>query len=179
MSVPVSELIRMDHREMERLFNELKDSRKRLLVAPTVVALLTAHSRAEESEVYPIVRTETNASDEVEHSQEEHVEADHLASQLAQMDVNDSRYEGVLEDLVEAVSHHIGEEEESVLPALETLPRQQQEAAGAAFARVRAQYLSAGAATLTRDELQQQARNEGKTGTSGMTKEELAQAVES
>jgi hemerythrin superfamily protein len=167
----------MDHREMERLFGELKDARKRSLVAPRVVSLLSAHSRAEESEVYPIVRSETGATQEVAHSQEEHVEADHLASELAAMDVNDSRYDGVLEQLVKAVTHHIQEEEETVLPALDTLSIDQQNAAGAAFLRVRAEYLSAGAKTMSRDELEQQARNEGITATSGMTKKDLAREV--
>jgi hemerythrin superfamily protein len=167
----------MDHREMERLFDELKDARKRSLAAPRVVALLSAHSRAEESEVYPIVRSETGAAQEVAHSQEEHVEADHLASELAAMDVNDSRYDSTLDDLVKAVTHHIQEEEETVLPSLDTLSRDQQVSAGKAFLRVRADYLSAGVKTMSRDELEQQARNEGKTGTSGMTKKELAREV--
>ena len=45
---------------------------------PVVTALLVAHSRAEEAEVYPAARDEAGEADEVEHSQAEHVEAEEI-----------------------------------------------------------------------------------------------------
>ena len=173
MTARVSDLIRADHREMRRLFAELTNPLSRPLTAPVVLALLAAHSRAEESEVYPVIRSETEATAEVEHSQEEHVEADRIAARLAVMDMNDEAFPTTLQELVKAVTHHMEEEEETVLPALDALPVDRQDALGKAFAAVRAEYLCAGVSTLTREELQQQARNEGKSGTSGMSKRQL------
>ncbi|MGW4110824.1 hemerythrin domain-containing protein [Actinosynnema sp. NPDC004786] len=54
----VVDLIMQDHREVERLFAELKDHpEKRPLLVPVLTAVLTAHSRAEEAEVYPVAKT--------------------------------------------------------------------------------------------------------------------------
>ena len=159
-SFPVSELIRLDHREMERLFQELTEVEKRPLVAPTLLALLAAHSRAEEADVYPVLRRHKDAAEDVAHSQQEHAEADALVASL-----------------VQTVSHHIEEEESDVLPKLEELPRAQQLELGSAFADTRAEILSSGADALSREQLEQQARNEGLSGISEMDKRELSRAV--
>lgn len=177
MPAVVADFIRADHREMQRLFAELKTIEKRRLVAPTIVALLAAHSRAEESEVYPAVREQTDKAAEVAHSQEEHVQADRLAARLVDADIESSIYDQVLSELVEAVTHHIKEEEETVLPALDQLPATTQDELCRAFIKVRADHLTAGASALTRDEMQTQARNEGIRGASSMSKEELSEQV--
>src|SRR5581483_9146525 len=78
----VIELILQDHRELERLFDLLvtqPDTRPTLV--PVMTALLTAHSRAEEAEVYPAAR-EAGGEADVEHSQREHLEADILAEKV-------------------------------------------------------------------------------------------------
>ena len=177
MPSTVADLIRIDHRKFERLFAELKDSTKRSLTGPAAVALIAAHARAEESEVYPVIRERTDAASKVEHSQEEHAEADELAARLVDMGVDDPGYDEVLDRLVKSVTHHIEEEEETVLPALDQLPSDEQERLATAFKRVRAEHLTAGSAELTRSELQQQAENEGISGASSMSTEELKRQV--
>lgn len=177
MPTTVADLIRIDHREFERMFAELKDSTKRPLTGPALVALIAAHARAEESEVYPAIRAKTDAASKVEHSQEEHAEADELAEKLVGMGVDDPDYDSALERLVKSVSHHLEEEEETVLPALDQLPADEQERLATAFMRVRAEHLTTGATDLSRSELQQQAQNEGVSGTASMTKDELKQEV--
>ncbi|MGH3462435.1 MAG: hemerythrin domain-containing protein, partial [Kribbellaceae bacterium] len=75
----VVDLIMQDHREVERLFDQLEsnpDKRPNLL--PVLTTLLTAHSRAEETEVYPVARDEAGETEQVAHSQEEHLLADQL-----------------------------------------------------------------------------------------------------
>ena len=89
MSEDVIDVIMQDHREVERLFEELRTSpAKRPGLVPVLTTLLTAHSRAEEAEVYPVARDEAGESDEVEHSQEEHLLADKLLAKLADTDPN-------------------------------------------------------------------------------------------
>src|SRR5215218_9572262 len=83
MPTDVVELIKTDHREVERLFDLLKKQvETRALYLPVLAALLIAHSRAQESEVYPVARSEAGETDEVAHSQAEHAEAEELLVQL-------------------------------------------------------------------------------------------------
>ena len=66
----VVDLIMADHREVERLFELLKQQpTTRGLNFPVLCALLIAHSRAEESEVYPVAKDEAGETEEVAHSQ--------------------------------------------------------------------------------------------------------------
>lgn len=43
-------------------------------MVPVLTGLFVAHSRAEEAEVYPVASSDAGESDQVAHSQEEHVE---------------------------------------------------------------------------------------------------------
>jgi len=176
----VVDMIMSDHREVERLFDQLmNEPEKRPLVLPVVTALLIAHSRAEESEVYPAARDEAGESDEVEHSQAEHVEAEQLLEQLAGMTPDDAGYEATLKELIDAVQHHVDEEESSVLPGLRTrLSADRLAELGEAFATQRAEHLGEMPGESTRDELLQQAQNAGIEGPSSMSKAELKRALE-
>ena len=171
----VVELIMQDHREVERLFEELKSSpEKRTGLTPVLVTLLTAHSRAEEAEVYPVARDEAGIADDVEHSQEEHLQADQLVARLAATDPESPEYDSALSELVEAVKHHVEEEESKVLPGMReglTVERLQQLADG--FAKSREQHLGDTPDSITKPELQQQAANIGLEGASGKGKSEL------
>ena len=132
----VVDLIMQDHREVERIFEELKSSpEKRRGLTPLLVTLLTAHSRAEESEVYPVARDEAGVADDVEHSQEEHLMADQLLARLADTDPETPDFESALSELVEAVTHHVEEEENELLPDLkDAISREEWAAMGDAIA---------------------------------------------
>jgi hypothetical protein len=81
----------------------------------------------------------------------------------------------VLDELVEAVTHHVEEEESSVLPGMrERLNDQRRAELGRAFAASRAEHLGDRPGEATQQELRQQARNAGLSGASTMKKEELA-----
>ena len=176
MPADVVELIMADHREVERLFTELKEKPdQRVNLVPVLTALLSAHSRAEEAEVYPVARAEAGETDEVAHSQEEHLQADELLKQLAGTDPATPSFEDVLGELVKAVTHHVEEEESNVLPGLrERLDADRLAELTEAFAASRAQHLGDPPPDLTRDERATQARNIGVSGASSMTKDELA-----
>ena len=175
----VVDLIMQDHREVERLFDELKTHpEQRRLLIPTLTSLLTAHSRAEEAEVYPVARDEAGEAEEVAHSQEEHAQAEQLLARLAQTDPEASEFDEVLDDLVEAVTHHVEEEESTVLPGMrERLDDARRAELGRAFAASRAEHMGDQPGEATREELLLQARNAGLTGASSMSKEELAREL--
>jgi len=171
----VVDLIMTDHREVERLFEIMtRQPETRVLHFPVLSALLISHSRAEEAEVYPVARDEAGETEEVAHSQQEHAEAEALLEQMATMDPTSQEFDKALQDLVAAVTHHVEEEEATVLPGMrEGLSDQRRSELADAFATARASHLGDRPGAATKQELQQQARNAGLGGTSGSSKEEI------
>jgi hemerythrin superfamily protein len=171
----VVDLILADHREVERMFQQLQANPElRPGLLPVLTATLAAHSRAEEAEVYPAAKDEAGKEEDVEHSQEEHLLADTILKKLSEADPTSTEFDSTLAELVEAVTHHIEEEEEKVLPGLrEGLDATRLEQLGEAFTRVRAEHLGALKIDLTKEEMLQQAANAGIEGASSMTKAEL------
>jgi hemerythrin-like domain-containing protein len=174
----VVDLIMQDHREFERMLDALTNTpERRPDVLPVFITLITAHSRAEEAEVYPAA-AEAGAAHDVEHSQEEHVEADELLAKLAATDPASADFDQILADADEAVRHHLGEEEETVLPKMrELLSSSRLAELGDAFAAARASHLGEKPADITKAELEQQAANSDVPRPRGMSKDELQQAL--
>ena len=171
----VVDLIMTDHREVERLFDLMsREPTTRVLNFPVLCSLLIAHSRAEESDVYPAARNEAGESEEVAHSQEEHAEAEHLLEQMSTMDPTSREFDQALVELVAAVTHHVKEEESTVLPGIRTgLSDQRRTELAEAFASTRAAHLGDRPGAATKDELLQQARNAGLSGASSSSKAEI------
>ncbi|MDX6260234.1 MAG: hypothetical protein QOH84_1922 [Kribbellaceae bacterium] len=180
MAADVVDLIMQDHREVERLFDELKDNpEKRKGLVPVLTTLLSAHSRAEESAVYPAAAAEAGEAEDVAHSQEEHVEADQLLAKLAATDPDSAAFDKVLQNLVDAVSHHVEEEETKVLPGMRAnLSEKRRLELGEAFAASRKEHLGDQPEDITRDELLQQARNADISGVSSLGKEDLKKKLQ-
>jgi Hemerythrin HHE cation binding domain len=179
MDSNVVDLIMNDHRELERIFDQLMTQPdKRPSLVPVMITLLTAHSRAEESEVYPAARDAGGAED-VEHSQKEHLEADQLAAAVADTDYDSPQFPEALQKLIDAVKHHVDEEESSVLPGMrEHLDAARLDELGQAFLQSRAEHLGDMPDDITKEQLQQQAANADISGTSGMSKGELKSTLE-
>jgi hemerythrin superfamily protein len=179
MGDDVVDLIMSDHRELERLFDTLlnqPDQRATLL--PVMTTLLTAHSRAEETEVYPAAR-EAGGEDDVQHSQQEHLLADQLAEKLAATDPDSDEFPAALKELVDAVKHHVEEEEKTVLPGMrERLDEARRAELGQAFLSAREEHLGQQPGEMSKAELNQQAANAGISGASSMSKSELKSELE-
>ncbi|MGC4111122.1 MAG: hemerythrin domain-containing protein [Nocardioides sp.] len=175
----VVDLIIQDHRELQRMFEVLKNEpSKRSALAPVMSTLLFAHSRAEESEVYPAAR-DSGGDEDVEHSQKEHLEADQLAEKVAGLDPESDEFGAALEELVHAVTHHLEEEEETVLPHMrERMDADQLQSLGERFLAARAEHLGEQPDDMTKAQLEQQARNIDLEGASQKSKDELEQALE-
>ena len=174
----VVDVIMNDHREVERLFEVLRDPARRAQNVPVLVTLLTAHSRAEESTVYPVARDEAGASDEVAHSQTEHAEADELLSRLATTDPESDEFDSVLNELVHAVSHHVEEEESTVLPAMRSgLDDGRRDQLAEAFLSARAEHLGETPDDVTLEQRRTQAGNADIDGRTSMSKDEIAREL--
>jgi hemerythrin superfamily protein len=204
MSADVITMIKTDHHELERLFDMMEeDSSSRPLALPLAVAMLTAHSRAEEDHVYPALAKEAGEKEEAEHGAEEHHKAEQLGQELLGKDPEGPDFEESFSEWVSAVQHHVEEEETELLPHLqEALDADRLTELGQAFAARRAAELTGQAGRpgngngrrggsragkssgqdlqgKTKDQLLAEARKAGIQGRSSMSKDELLRALSS
>ncbi|MEU4766910.1 hemerythrin domain-containing protein [Actinosynnema sp. NPDC023794] len=141
MATDVVELILADHRKFEELFRALRDRNSdRSTVLGELAALLVAHAEAEESKVYPALKRYKEVDNaEVDHGAEEHAEG-HQAL-LALMEVEDTsseEWESKLEELVQALNHHVDEEERTILnDAREEVSDERRDELGRLFTEIR------------------------------------------
>ncbi|HET6357383.1 hemerythrin domain-containing protein [Streptomyces sp.] len=143
----VVELILKDHRTMEDLFHRMRRTdADRSGALREFACLLIAHGEAEEAEVYPALKRYKDIdSNEVEHGAEEHTEGNKALLGLLEVDeVGGEEWDEKLEKLVEAVTHHLDEEERTLLnDARENVASERRAELGRAFERERADQLAA------------------------------------
>src|SRR5918993_3131185 len=118
----VTTIIEEDHRTVEGLFaayaaagsGEEKDD-----IVDQIRKALAPHSVAEEILVYPAVRRAAKAGGEqADHSIDEHQEIKRLLSLVDKLPADDPERDQRVHELEQAVSHHVLEEEGTVLPTL-------------------------------------------------------------
>ncbi|MCX5195419.1 hemerythrin domain-containing protein [Streptomyces sp. NBC_00249] len=142
----VVEVILKDHRTMEELFRRMRSVESdRAQALRRLSDLLVAHGEAEEAEVYgALKRFKDVDNEEVEHGAEEHAEGNKALLALLEVDdIGSDTWDARLEDLVKAVSHHVDEEERTILNgARENVPDERRAELGAAFLRERERQLA-------------------------------------
>jgi hemerythrin superfamily protein len=207
MADDVVTLIIRDHRALEKLFEQVNSGngdRRELL--DEILTMLTAHSRAEEERVYPRIAAAAPAEkEEVEHGTDEHHKADELLRE-AILHATEPDFQARFTEFVEAVQHHVEEEESDILPTLEdAVDAEELERLGREFAERRQQELDeiagrpesstessaesgsgsgggsaggSGGDEPTLRELQEEARRLDIEGRSTMNKDELAKAID-
>lgn len=142
----VVELILRDHRTMEDLFREMRSvDADREAALRRLADLLVAHAEAEEAEVYPALRRYRKVDEEdVEHSVEEHTEGNEALLALLEAGAPGGEdWDEKLEALVQAVNHHLDEEERSLInDTRENVGSARRAELGRAFARARRDQLA-------------------------------------
>ncbi|MFE5941655.1 hemerythrin domain-containing protein [Streptomyces sp. NPDC056480] len=135
-----------DHRAMEDLFRRMRSvEADRAEALKEFSALLIAHGEAEEAEVYGALKRFRGVDNqEVEHGTEEHAEGNKALLALLEVeDVGSEKWDERLEELVEAVSHHVDEEERTILNgARENVPAERRAELAVAFQEERAKQLA-------------------------------------
>ncbi|SDB81163.1 Hemerythrin HHE cation binding domain-containing protein [Raineyella antarctica] len=118
VSGDVVDLIIDDHRMFETLLRELRDATAdRATARATLANLLIAHGEAEEAEVYPRLRRE----DAITGHEEHHGHVEHAAGNEALLALLEAKgtdtqkFDSAVEKLAEAINHHLGEEEQTIL----------------------------------------------------------------
>ncbi|MFN8019234.1 MAG: hemerythrin domain-containing protein [Acidimicrobiales bacterium] len=173
-----------EHRKVEDLIAQLKGAEPSTQTGQLVgelAASLATHMAVEEQFLYPLV-AEHLGEEEASDATDEHQLAREGLEAL-QARTEDGAFEAALEILEQGISHHVQEEESDIFPKL-------REAASDQLAAMDPEQLEAQVADgpsasgsgsgdePTRDELYEQAKEQGIEGRSTMTKSELAEAVE-
>jgi hemerythrin-like domain-containing protein len=128
MSKDAIVLLREQHKEMRNLFKQFtkatkdskagkstKASKERL--AQQILEGLTVHTYLENECMYPQTRQLLpELEDDVLESYEEHHVADVLCFELSTMSPDDERFDAKMTVLIEAVTHHMDEEEQDWFP---------------------------------------------------------------
>lgn len=112
-----------DHRAVEQVFQELESGsgspEHRRDLTDHVIAELVRHSVAEEHYLYPTTRKALSDGDQVaDHELSEHTEAERIMNELDGLDPTDARFNELLGELINAVRHHVKDEEEDLFPRL-------------------------------------------------------------
>lgn len=148
MSNDVVDLILADHRRFEDLFRELRSSGgDRTKALSSLAELLVAHAEAEESEVYPVLRKFVDVDDhEIDHGAEEHTDGHRALLDLLEAgEPGTATWDEKLEKLSETITHHLDEEERTILnEAREVLSQSRRNELGMAFTQARGALLEEG-----------------------------------
>ena len=118
LSGDVVELILDDHRRIESLLRDLRDSSAdRDAVRRAFAALHVAHAEAEEKHVYPSLRRRDAVdAHEADHGREEHAEGNEALLAVLELTGTDTEaFDDAVEELARLVNHHLTEEELTIL----------------------------------------------------------------
>jgi hemerythrin superfamily protein len=108
-------ILKHDHDEVDAFLEQaeraIKAEKRRELFAE-INAALVAHTRFEETEIYPVLKQRKSSHDEALEAVEEHAVVKHLLQEIAATDVDDERWKATVMVLAESVRHHVKEEEQ-------------------------------------------------------------------
>lgn len=115
------DLLERDHRTFEDLIERIDATSDRALLTRRRLfgklrALLIAHERIEETQLYPILARHPEAAEIVREGRQEHHVADLLLRELSRMDLSREEWRTKVHVLGENLRHHIGEEEREMFP---------------------------------------------------------------
>lgn len=121
MAKDAVDYITEDHVLMREVLEQLRGAgeESRASIVEQAGAMLRAHSHAEEQHVYPALEVVgTEEGEEAQHGSEEHHEAEALLGRLEACPVDSAEFPELADQFIEAVTHHMDEEESQMLPSL-------------------------------------------------------------
>ncbi len=163
----VVDLILDDHRLFESLLRDMRDvTADRAGARAAFAAVLIAHGEAEEAEVYPrLERKDAISEEEVEHGEQEHAEGNEALLALLECAGTDTgKFDDAVESMSEALMHHLGEEEQTILnPARTDVSERVRADLGMKFIAARSRHLDADCGSIdTVREIVERDKRQGK-----------------
>lgn len=134
------ELIKEDHKRLKKLLKETLDAQgaQREHAMDHLRTELVAHERMEEEVLYPRLRDEQKARDEVLEGYEEHHVADVILDELLDVPPETDLWKAKVKVLKENVEHHMDEEEDELFKkARAVLDRDELERMGERMERIK------------------------------------------
>jgi iron-sulfur cluster repair protein YtfE (RIC family) len=117
----IYELLSKDHKKVKELLNKIQGTtdgaektRERLF--SELKQELEIHTSFEERVFYPEAKEKTGMDDVIRDAMEEHDEAKQLLEALVEMDPTSEEWMETVQELSEALSHHIKDEEQELFP---------------------------------------------------------------
>jgi hemerythrin superfamily protein len=118
----VIDLLEKDHAEVDELFRRVNLSEKPETLEELtrqIVHDLSVHAAVEEQFVYPLIRAKLDGGSEAaDEAIEEHQEAKRLLADLEKLEAGSAEHSETMQKLIEAIRHHVEEEENGVFPDL-------------------------------------------------------------
>jgi hemerythrin superfamily protein len=121
-----TQLLRQDHKQVKALFDKFEQGKAgeaKRRWAKQAMNELKVHAQVEEEIFYPAVKNAIEASELVDEAEKEHQEAKSLISQLEKTSGLDngegSDFEANFFQLMQAIQHHVEEEEGEMFPQVE------------------------------------------------------------
>ncbi|MFM0732744.1 hemerythrin domain-containing protein [Paraburkholderia sediminicola] len=138
LSPTVTSMIRLDHMHVLAAFHRYHaDSpwwRKRAIVK-SACAALEIHAQLEEEVFYPALAGVLSEDETLDKSRPEHDEMRATIGRLRATGPEDAAYDGLFQQLMREVMHHIADEETVLLPAAERALKSELRALGARMTR--------------------------------------------
>lgn len=113
------ELLEQQHRQVEVLFDALlsadkDDVERRQEIFDQLADALAGHTIIEEQLFYPVAKRIDE--DLIQESLEEHLEVKRALAELLDLDPDDDAFDAKVQEMKEAVEHHVSEEEDELFP---------------------------------------------------------------
>lgn len=146
----IYQTLKKDHDEVKALFSELlslnENDNYRHTLIDKIASELIPHARAEEAVFYNTLRASDADTGIIMHSFKEHMEAETLLRTLQAKDKIDLDWKKTATKLLEALDHHIQEEEGKVFSlAKNILSTEESHQVEQAFTRLKGEYKNQGA----------------------------------
>jgi hemerythrin-like domain-containing protein len=133
MAQDAVELIRSDHRTVEKLFKEFEQAGDRAYktkrdLVEQITQELEVHATIEEETFYPAVQAKArkDGKELIDEAVEEHHLVRVTLGELAGLTPEDDAFDAKVQVLIENVRHHVEEEESEMLPQAEKLLGQEE-----------------------------------------------------
>jgi iron-sulfur cluster repair protein YtfE (RIC family) len=118
-----TDLLKEDHRRVDRLFKKVKDTPKgeHPALFKQIKAELDVHAHIEEVVFYPVLEAKGDKAlkDITREGIEEHRQAKMFLKEIDGMSAGNKQFEAKLKVLMEDIEHHVKEEEDEMFPMVE------------------------------------------------------------